>query len=198
MSITVNVVCKNKQSGFSLIELLLVLGVLAILLLAAFVVYPQVRRQNIVNEQLYAVRAMVEGVRGIYGNRPYDSVTGEMVRNSGMIPRTFHHPTNPILMVNHWGGTMTLQPWGEDDTSSTSDTYKSRMRLSYTNFPQEYCVPMATGFMGFADKLYIAPAGGGATITPPNELTELDVNRIIDLCSRPATGDRYGLMLYFR
>lgn len=54
------------QKGFSLIELLLVLGVLAILLIAAFIVYPQVRQQNLINKEIVALNAAYAKLQNVY------------------------------------------------------------------------------------------------------------------------------------
>jgi prepilin-type N-terminal cleavage/methylation domain-containing protein len=189
---------KKNKSGFTLIELLLVLGVLALLLLAMFVVYPQVRRQNVANEQLVGMRTMVEGVRSVYGRHSYDGVSGTVARASGMVPDILKHPTNPNGLMNHWGRAVGLSSWGEDDFSLVSTSYRSRMRVTYPGFPQEYCVLLATGFMGFADKVYVAPMGGPSMFSPENQLTEMDPTRAVELCSRPATSNLYSLGLFFR
>ena len=189
---------KKSRSGFTLIELLLVLGVLAILIAAVFVVYPQVRRQNVVNEQLVGMRTMLEGVRSVYGRRSYSGVNGAIARATGMVPDVLKHPTNPNALQNHWGQTVALASWGEDDFTVSSTSYRSRMRVTYVGFPQEYCVPLATGFMGFSDKVYIAPKGGPSMFSMDNQVTEMDPTRIVELCSRPAADNLYSLGLFFK
>ncbi len=61
---------KNKrQGGFSLLELLLVVGVGAILLLAGLAVYRMVTTDNAVNETIRVIFAVKSGVQRMYEGR---------------------------------------------------------------------------------------------------------------------------------
>ena len=57
------------RRGFSLIELLLVLGVLAFFLIAAFVIYPSVRDRNQANSEAQNLSAIKANVNTLYAGK---------------------------------------------------------------------------------------------------------------------------------
>lgn len=58
------------QVGFSLIELLLVLGIVCILLVASFVIYPQVRDARLGNDEAARFSATAAGLSAYYAEVP--------------------------------------------------------------------------------------------------------------------------------
>lgn len=59
---------RNRRKAFSLIEMLLVLGVLAVILIAAFVVYPKVRSELAIKKELEFVSLVEAKVRNSFAS----------------------------------------------------------------------------------------------------------------------------------
>lgn len=67
-------VSARRRQGFSLIELLLVLGVLALLLVAMFVVYPSVRTEMRVGKEVSYISGAVAKFQSQFPNNRYGGV----------------------------------------------------------------------------------------------------------------------------
>lgn len=59
----------NSSSGFSLIEMLLVIGVLSVLLIGAFVIYPKVRAQNQAKSEASNIFLIQTQVRNLFSSK---------------------------------------------------------------------------------------------------------------------------------
>lgn len=83
---------KNKlkiKNGFSLIEMLLVLGVLAVLLIAAFVVYPKVRANVIAEKEVKNIAMIQAGISNLYkGQSSFQSLNNTLLVNAKIVPES--------------------------------------------------------------------------------------------------------------
>jgi hypothetical protein len=132
-----------RNQGFSLIELLLVLGVIALLLVAAFVVYPRVvmsRQTNNEVTNLLAIRAAMHstfGNRGFYASVSNDDMT-QMANRARIFPVSMNGGDFSANKVsNVWGGDVTL-------TNTTSSHAGVQAGWSFVirtrDVPPEACV----------------------------------------------------------
>jgi prepilin-type N-terminal cleavage/methylation domain-containing protein len=152
----------QKTQGFSLIELLLVLGVLAILLLAAFVVYPQVSLKNKVNKDLLNIQAAVAmfqstyGVRGDYAG--LDATTFAAMPN---FPKELVDPTKASGLGTLMGGTLYFSGTGPDPVNPAVGR-QNRLMIQITGMPPEVCVPFSTAAARMANgDLFVSGSRGG-------------------------------------
>lgn len=100
----------RRQAGFSLIELLLVLGVLAILLIAAFVVYPQVRDRIQIDREVKSIQFVNAKLKAIYAADPRKcgTLTAAQAGTMDLFPGSaFDSSTNTYS--NGLGGTYSVQ-----------------------------------------------------------------------------------------
>lgn len=74
----------RHQSGFSLVEILLVLGLVATIAVGAFVIYPRVQMSMDINKTLSKYHVIVAGTREFFGNRPYTGLSITSSQNAGI------------------------------------------------------------------------------------------------------------------
>lgn len=135
----------NISKGFSLIEMLLVLGVLSVLLIAAFVIYPQVRlsqQTNIEISNILAIRANMETTLGRIGNYTLISATDltQVANNARVFPETMNNGNySTSNITNVWGGSVNITPTTATNAGVAAGwAYVIRSR----DIPAEACVQM--------------------------------------------------------
>lgn len=142
---------KAKHAGFSLIELLLVLGVLAILLIAAFVVYPQVRDRNQANAEIQKITAIKANLTNLYASRGgnYTGMLASTVIQAKAVPASSVEGT---LIKSAWGKEIMFSV---DSGASTATMTPGRTfpqgryySIIYAEVPNSICLPLVSGAAG--------------------------------------------------
>ena len=143
---------KRNAKGFSLIELLIVLGIIAILLVAAFIVYPQVRDRNQANAEVTNLTTIKANITNLYASKGgnYDGLLVATAFNA----RAF--PTN--MQATATGGTA---PWGGAVTVAEGTTPRL-FDINYTAVPAAVCLGMVSGAAGNFEQIVV---GGEEVLT---------------------------------
>lgn len=122
----------RHAQGFSLLEILLVLGIAAALIIAAFVVYPKVQAANRAQAEAQNIAAIAAGARALYASSAsYATVNNTVLLNAKVFPDSMVSGTN---VTNVWGGAVTAAP-------STAIT--NGLKLTEANVPQVECTKIA-------------------------------------------------------
>lgn len=133
---------RNTAKGFSLIELLLVLGVLAILLVAAFVVYPQVRDRNQANAEVSNLTTIKANINNLYASRGgnYADLNNTIAVQARAFPQNMvvGAATASDAVQAAWGGVVTV------NEGATAREFT----ITYNEVPAGVCLGLVSGAAG--------------------------------------------------
>ncbi len=132
----------KRRKGFSLLELLLVLGIIAALIVAAFIVYPKVRTSQIVDAEAKNIATIRSGILALYASQA--NITGNVTNSVAINANIF--PDNMLVksggtvtdVVNSFGGKVTLS------TTNWVSFGKIVVNIRYDNVPKDVCVKLVT------------------------------------------------------
>lgn len=140
---------RNKQSGFSLLELLLVIGVGALLLIAGLATYRIVTEGNNVNEAIRILNSAKIGVQTLYQNQADYGADGNditaIVVDGGAFPAR-----------NVVGGTP-LDPWRNDITvNAVNGVGDVGWTITFTGLNQAACGKLGMAFTPTTDSDFVS------------------------------------------
>lgn len=155
----------NKSKGFSLIELLLVLGVLAILMVAAFVVYPQVRDRNQANSEVSNLMAAKANLNNLYAstNGDYTGLTTGVANQARVFPSNMNAGkfTASATVSSSWSGGVTVLPSAAGTfPNGTAYTANHAFAITYAGVPAGVCLSLVSGAAANFQDVQV----GGATV----------------------------------
>lgn len=165
---------RNNKKGFSLVELLLVLGVLAVLLVAAFVVYPRVRDANRANSEVSNLTAIKASINNLYASKGgnYTGLKTGVANQARVFPSSMNSGsyTDTAKINSSWGGEVTVTaPTTGALTTDGADIPAGRyFTVSYKDVPEGVCLGLVSGAagnfsqikVGSTDVIKKASAGG--------------------------------------
>lgn len=126
---------RAKSAGFSLIELLLVIGFIAGALVLAFVTYPKVQATQRANLESQHLTVIAGGIKNLYSTtKNFGTLTNLTLIDSKIIPDDMAVESPAIRNV--WSGDVTIEP---DPATNL------RYSITYEGVPTAECVKLSTG-----------------------------------------------------
>ena len=153
-----NGVMKDNQSGFSLLELLLVVGVGALLLLAGISTYRLVTSGNSVNDATRLLTTIKTETQRIYqGQAQYTGLNNALLNNAGAFPSG---------VVD--GAGQPKHSWGNNiDVAVSNAPANDQFTITFTNIPAEACIKVGQAFdASDTDFVGVDINGNGQTPNP--------------------------------
>lgn len=143
----------KKRKGFSLLELLLVMGIIAALIVAAFIVYPKVRNAQAIDAEAKNIATIRSGILALYASQA--TVSGNLSNSIAIQAKIF--PDN-MLVKNPSPGNDIVNSFGGRVTLVTSAWYgKTLVTMQYNNVPTELCTKLITAV---GSNMFLITAGG--------------------------------------
>lgn len=171
------------KKGFSLLELLLVLGIIAGIIIAAFLIFPKVRDANYIATETKNITAIRAGLISLYANTalpPEGSDIQTIAIKSKVIPENMIDSNNNIISA--WGAPVYIGVGRSSDSNNLSfairylnltDTLCSRLVLASSSAFSEVKVSSSSKITGI-------PSGGGVIVKSID--VDPDVTKITEQC----------------
>lgn len=140
---------KNTQQGFSLLELLLVLAVIAALGVAAFLIYPRVQAGRSASSTAQVLSGAQASVGAIFTNGNYSKLDSTVAYNADVFPESMKGATAADGFSNEWDGAVTI--FGSNADGTANATSGRFMTITYADVPANVCkklVPAAAANFG--------------------------------------------------
>lgn len=167
-----NLFKKNKK-GFSLIELLLALGVIAAITISAFMIYKNVKSSNIAKEEINNIHMIKSEIKSLYLSSPgYDGIKTDVLVKAKVFPEKMLISDNGTLKpINSFKGDITVV--GAADNPEGTNSYGYTLR--YYNVPSEECIKIVTALQPSFYRIIIQlPVGNSIFLT---------VDQIVKACN---------------
>lgn len=135
---------QRNQGGFSLVEILLVLGIIAILAIAAFIIFPQVQASNRANAEQSNITTITAGIKNLYGaTRNYTGIGNGVVNQARIFPASMNGgdftAAGGDAVTSSWSGAVTVAAVGADPARQFS--------ITYADMPSEVCTRLVPGML---------------------------------------------------
>lgn len=132
----------RSQGGFSLIELLLVLAIIAALAVAAFIVYPRVQAGRNASYEAQVLSSAQAGVKALFTTNNFDRIDKAAAFNSEIFPDNMNISATSIQ--NQWSGEVNVEPSAADGGAGTAaGTIDRYFKITYPNVPADVCIRLA-------------------------------------------------------
>ncbi len=155
---------QRKESGFSLLELLLVVGVGALLLLAGIGTYQLVTSGSTSNEAIRLIATVKQQTqRAFQGQQTYGAA------GANLVPTLIAMQAFPSGVVNP-AGTAAIDPWGGTMTITAAGAGGANFAIALPTVPTSACIQIGTAFTE-NDTDFVSLVVGGTTFNVGNPIS---------------------------
>lgn len=137
---------RKSKKGFSLLELLLVLGIIAALVVAAFIVYPKVQASQRAQAESNNIATIQAGVKALYTSASsFTGLTNTVAVQAKIFPDNMLSGSGTAAKpINAFKGNVTLVAANTGPSSAAGSSFT----ITYDNVPAAECVKIATAAAG--------------------------------------------------
>lgn len=130
----------RSQGGFSLIELLLVLAIVAALAVAAFIVYPRVQAGRNASYESQVLSSAQAGVKALFTTNNYARLTTPVAVDAEIFPSNMKVGAT---IENQWAGVVTAGPALATGADGPATGVARYFKFVYPNVPTDVCIRLA-------------------------------------------------------
>ena len=176
---------KQSKKGFSLIELLLVLGIIAALAIVAFIIYPKVSAANKAQTEASNINTIKAAINSLYASAPdYSGLDTTTALNADVFPSTMVS-SDGSSASNTFKGTVTVA--ASDDAPSGASN--SSFTITYNGVPTTECVKIVSAVAGSFYEVTVGAGSSGSSSSGStsgtvvkSSSTALDVSDLASAC----------------
>lgn len=176
---------KKSNKGFTLTEILLVVGFIALAGIGVYVVYNKVQTGNAANTEARNIDAIRAGVKNIYGATVnYTNLTNKVLLDARVVPDNMRAGNSGTAIINSFGGTVTVAPVTFNAGPGNTNNAFS---ITYTNVPVDVCSKLVSVAAPGFNKVAIG-TGTGTEVknTAGANGNELDIAAATSNCAAAA------------
>ncbi|ELM8953547.1 prepilin-type N-terminal cleavage/methylation domain-containing protein [Escherichia coli] len=155
------VLIKNKKSkkGFSLLELLLVLGIIAALVVAAFIVYPKVQASQRAQAESNNIATIQAGVKALFTSASsFTGLTNSVAVQAKIFPDNMLSGSgSSATPINAFKGNVVVASADTGPSAATGSSFT----ITYSNVPAAECTKIITAAAG---NFYTAGVGTAGNV----------------------------------
>lgn len=155
-----------SKSAFTLIEILIVLGISAMIAAASYLIYSKIRTNNMAQQEVTNLNILRSNSQALFANSlNYRGFNSENLVNSGLLPKNIKTDNNVIYNIYD-------KPYRMDAYFYLVNKTAVKMFMIDTTVPKSACETVVQGLRGW-DGLTVVPEGGtGKTVIQqsPNHL----------------------------
>ena len=130
---------KKQNKGFTLVEILLVVGFIALAGIGIYTIYSKVQVSNQANTESRNLDTLRAGVKSLYGGRPnFNGVTATIANNARVTPETMRTVGSAALITNSFGGTVLIA------ATPLNAIPDAGFRITYPQVPSSVCAKLVT------------------------------------------------------
>lgn len=168
---------RSNLKGFSMIELLLVLGLISVFVAVAFFVYPQVRDNNYTNTERQRLLKAVAVIQNLhFSTGHYDGLTTDSANQAAAFVREANEGSRApgTTIHNIWGGTIEVGP-------ASNNKF---MEITYTQVSVEGCLKFSTGL----NHSFQSVSVNGVPVWNAAIGNDIDVSAAVEACNSDPDG----------
>lgn len=143
---------RNSQSGFSLMELMVVIGIIAVLVIGVLTYKAMAKGDSNVSRETDNVSVIISKIQRLKGGASYGASGADLLPiaiNANAVPKSMSIVGSTV--TNVWGGAVTIKSTGNG------------FYVNYAGVPKEACLAMAGAIAGSTDTT--TAINGGAPIS---------------------------------
>ena len=135
---------KNKRAGFTLVEILLVVGFIALAGIGIYTVYSKVQMSNAALTEAKNMDTLRAGIKNLYGGRKnYTGLTNSVVNDARITPdsmRAVPYIAGDGNITNSFGGFVNIYAW-----TSLGGAPDNQLVVTYEKVPGAVCSKLIAG-----------------------------------------------------
>lgn len=172
---------KKHTQGMSLVELLLVVGLAAIILAGMFVAYNKVQSTNAANTESTNISTLRAGIKNLYGTTSnFSGVNAQVLLNARAVPDSMRTATGTTIN-NSFGGTVTVAP-----ATFAGGGANNAFAITYPNVPVDVCAKLVVAVAQSFNLVTV----NGTTVknTSTNTGNEVNIATLASSCTTTPAG----------
>ena len=166
---------KKRQSGFTLVELGIVVAIAAIIIGIGLVVVPSILASTRANAEISELPTITTKIQRAYANQPnFAALTQAGIVNLNVFPESVVNKTAGTI-ANRWGGAVTIAP-------ATLKQANDAVAITSADIPTAECLQIGQGVEGAMRKITV-----GTTVVKADGVSAADPAALGTACNAAAT-----------